>query len=161
MAKPRLGATSADTTQLAEVLRLSLMEGLSIRAIACRLQLSRKTVRKLLGRAPPPKTPLAEMPRGSLLDVYDAEIRRLVADTPELTAPTVLEKLRSLGYTGGITILRDRLRGLRPAIPEGAWEPERITDGYYFVAGVRPEVTQSLRPSTVNDRSMVALHDAS
>jgi transposase len=114
MAKPRLGATSADTTQLAEVLRLSLMEGLSIRAIACRLQLSRKTVRKLLGRAPPPKIPLAEMPRGSLLDVYDAEIRRLVADTPELTAPTVLEKLRSLGYTGGITILRDRLRGLRP-----------------------------------------------
>jgi len=33
-----------------EVLRLALLEGMSIRKISCRLQISRKTVRKLLGR---------------------------------------------------------------------------------------------------------------
>jgi transposase len=121
MAKPKTAAVPAEATQLAEVLRLSLIEGLGIRAIAKRLQLGRKTVRKMLGHAPALKRPLAEMPRGSLLDVYDMEIRRLVADTPELTAPAVLERLRPLGYTGGITILRDRLRGLRPRAPKEAF----------------------------------------
>ncbi len=121
MAKSKPPAATADA-QLAEVLRLSLIEGMAIRAIARRLQLSRKTVRKMLGRAPAPnKRPLTEMPRGSLLDVYDGEIRRLVADTPELRAPAVLERLRPLGYTGGISILRDRLRGLRPRAAKEAF----------------------------------------
>ena len=52
MAKlPKLAAApTAQDTRLSDVLRLSLVEGLSIRAIAQRLQLSRKTVRKLLGK---------------------------------------------------------------------------------------------------------------
>jgi transposase len=111
---PKLAATLAEQdTRLSEVLRLSLVEGLSVRAIARRLQLSRKTVRRLLGRAPA-RTPPAKEPRASLLDPYDAEIHRLLADTPEFTAPAILERLRPLGYTGGITILRDRVRLLRP-----------------------------------------------
>jgi transposase len=113
VAKPKPIAPAAES-QLPEVLRLSLIEGLSIRAIARRLQLSRKTVRKLLGRASARTSPLDGSPRSSLLDTYDATIRRLVDDTPELTAPSILERLRPLGYTGGITILRDRLRVLRP-----------------------------------------------
>lgn len=99
---------------LAAALRLSLLEGLSIRAIARRLQLSRKTVRKLLGRARARRPARPEPARASLLDAYSPTIRSLIEKTPELTAPAVLERLRPLGYTGGITILRDRLRGLRP-----------------------------------------------
>lgn len=115
MAKlPKLAAAlTAQDTRLSDVLRLSLVEGLSIRAIARRLQLSRKTVRRLLGRASERQPPSSE-PRASLLDTYDAEIRRLLADTPEFTTPGILERLRPLGYTGGITILRDRVRRLRP-----------------------------------------------
>src|SRR5215831_12679757 len=106
----KLAATlTEDDARLSEVLRLSLVEGLSIRAIARRLQLSRKTVRRLLGRAHERKPP-ASTPRPSLLDGYDAEIRRLLARAPELRGPAILERLRPLGYTGGITILRDRLR---------------------------------------------------
>src|SRR5262249_20730728 len=122
MAKlPKLAAALTEhDTRLSEVLRLSLVEGLSIRAIARRLQLTRKTVRKLLARGPERKPPSSE-PRPSLLDAYDAEIRRLLAETPELTAPGILERLRPLGYTGGITILRDRVRELRPRPPKEAF----------------------------------------
>ena len=35
----------------------------------------------------------------------------------EMLAPDVLERLRPLGYTGGVTILRDRLRRLAFRIP--------------------------------------------
>ena len=118
MAKPKISAAvravEADATRLSEALRLSLLEGLSIRAISRRMQLARKTVRKLLGRGAIAKGALVAAPRGSVLDLYDVEIRRLVTDTPELAAPAVLERLRPLGYTGGITILRDRLRRFRP-----------------------------------------------
>ncbi len=46
---PTLAATLANQdTRFAEVLRLSLVEGLAMRAIARRLKLSRKTVRRML-----------------------------------------------------------------------------------------------------------------
>ncbi len=67
-------------------------------------------------RTPPPVTP-----RASLLDTYDPEIRRLLDDTPELTATAVLERLRPLGYTGGISILRDRMSKLRARAPKEAF----------------------------------------
>src|SRR5688572_3918494 len=100
------------SARAAEVLRLGLVEGVSVRQIARRLSMSRKSVRTILGRRPvPPKPPAA---RGSLLDPYEKAIRTILADTPEMLAPAVLERLRPLGYTGGVTILRNRLRGLRP-----------------------------------------------
>ena len=70
MAKlPKLAAAlTAQGTRLADVLRLSLVEGLSISAIARRLQRSRKTVRKLLGRAAESK-PLSSEPRPPVLPV--------------------------------------------------------------------------------------------
>jgi transposase len=99
--------------RVAEVLRLGLVEGVAVRAIAKRLGMSRKTVRKILGRHRAPPKPAAE-PRGSILDPYDSAIRTVLDDAPEMLAPAVLERLRPLGYTGGVTILRDRLRRLRP-----------------------------------------------
>jgi transposase len=97
---------------VAEVLRLGLVEGVSVRQIASRLHLARKTVRKILGLHKAPAKPKAA-PRGSLLDPYEKAIHALLDDTPEMLAPAVLERLRPLGYTGGVTILRARLRSLR------------------------------------------------
>jgi transposase len=97
---------------VAEVLRLGLVEGVSVRQIASRLSMARKTVRKILGRHQPPAR-AAPAPRGSLLDPYEKTIEKLLDDTPEMLAPAVLERLRPLGYTGGVTILRARLRSLR------------------------------------------------
>jgi transposase len=100
--------------RVAEVLRLGLVEGVAVRAIAKRLHMSRKTVRKILGHHQAPAKPDRADSRGSILDPYEPQIRALLADTPEMLAPAVLERLRSLGYTGGVSILRDRLRRLRP-----------------------------------------------
>ena len=95
--------------RVAEVLRLGLVEGVAVRAIAKRLHMARKTVRKILGRHRAPPKPAGD-PRGSILDPYEPAIRAVLDDTPEMLAPAVLERLRPLGYTGGVSILRDRLR---------------------------------------------------
>lgn len=106
--------------RVAEVLRLGLVEGIAVRAIAKRLHMSRKTVRKILGRHRAPPKPAAEA-RESILDPYEPAIRAVLDDAPEMLAPAVLERLRPLGYTGGVTILRDRLRRLRPRGPRAAF----------------------------------------
>jgi DNA-binding IclR family transcriptional regulator len=100
--------------QLAEVLRLRHMEGLSVRAICRRLKMSRKTARRLLGTAPRTPPRADPTPRMSVLDAYTPRMRELLERTPETTAPAMLERLRALGYTGSITILRERMRALRP-----------------------------------------------
>jgi transposase len=106
--------------RVAEVLRLGLVEGVSVRAIARRLSMARKTVRRILGRHPMPAKPAAPR-RGSILDPYESHVRAILDDTPEMLAPAVLERLRVLGYSGGLTIVRDRLRRMRPRGPREAF----------------------------------------
>jgi transposase len=95
----------------AEVLRLHLTEGLSLRAIARKLTMSRKTVRRILGKAAKKESATA---RTSMLEPFEGDIRRLLEEAPGIKAPTVVERLRPLGYEGGLTIVRQRLRLLRP-----------------------------------------------
>ena len=102
----------ASSGKVSEVLRLGLVEGVSVRQIAVKLHMARKTVRKLLGRHVAPAKPIAA-PRGSILNPYDKAIQTLLDDTPEMRAPAVLERLRKLGYKGGVTTVRARLRSLR------------------------------------------------
>ena len=98
---------------MAEVLRLHLIDGLSSRAIAKRLSISRKTVGRLLSKTPTSRAaPTGTRP--SLLDPYIDAIKRLLDEVPEIKTPAVLERLRPLGYSGGVTILRDYLHRTRP-----------------------------------------------
>jgi transposase len=103
----------------AEVLRLGLVEGMSVRAIARRLGMARKTVRQILGRSLPERKPVA--PRASLLDAYDKTIRSILDDVPDIRSPAMLERLRPLGYTGGVTILKAKLHALRQSAPREAF----------------------------------------
>jgi transposase len=98
----------------AEVLRLTYAEGLGIRAIARRLKMARKTVRVFLEGDRARKEAQPAVPRARLLLPFDGAIRQMLGETPDMNAPAMLERLRPLGYRGGITILRDRLRALRP-----------------------------------------------
>lgn len=103
--------------RVAEALKLYLVDGLPMRVIAKKLSMSRNTVRRLVGRGvSKPRAPA--VPRTSLLTPYEMKLKTLIEETPELTAPAVLEKLRRDGYRGGVSILRERLRGLRPRAKE-------------------------------------------
>lgn len=98
----------------AEILRLHYVDGLSTRAIAKRLSMARRTVRDVLRQRPARAGTAAPAARGSILAPYESALRKALDKTPELRAPAMLERLRLLGYTGGISILRDRMRALRP-----------------------------------------------
>lgn len=113
MTKKKLSGGAVSEQHVAEVMQLHYAGGLSLRAISLKLQLSRNTVRRILGRGPVRRT-TSPAKRDSLLDPYVPTIRQLLDDTPEMRATGVLERLRPLGYSGGITIVRDRLRRLRP-----------------------------------------------
>jgi transposase len=89
------------------------VDGLSTRAIAKRLSMARRTVRGVLV-ARKPRTRAASVARESILAPYEVTLRAELAKTPELRAPAMLERLRIAGYTGGISVLRDRMRALRP-----------------------------------------------
>jgi transposase len=98
----------------AEVLRLTYAEGLGIRAIGRQLKMARNTVRKFLDGDRVLKQTRTAAPRARLLVPFEAAIRQMLRETPEMQAPAMLERLRTVGYRGGITILRDRLHALRP-----------------------------------------------
>lgn len=107
-------AGDEQSKKMAEVLRLHLVEGASIRAISKKLQLHRKTVRRLLGLASGTRKPRPAPTRTSILAPYDVDIRKAISDCSDIRAPAVLDRLRERGYQGGITVVRDRLRLLRP-----------------------------------------------
>ncbi len=97
--------------------------GTSLRAIARSLRIARKTVRRVLNRreqdrvAGPrhPELPEPCKRRGSTLDAYEDTMRNLLGRYPRITAVRMLEELRSCGFAGHYTIVRERLRELRPS----------------------------------------------
>jgi len=74
--------------------------------------MSRNTVARLLGLDDPPKYRRAALP--SLLDPFKDAVAAMLDEDAEVPATVVLEHLRRRGYTGGITILKDHLQGVRP-----------------------------------------------
>jgi transposase len=87
-------------------------EGLSVRKIATRLGLSRPTVKKYLDN-PNPKRP--RIIRASKLDPFIDEIERLLEVDPKVSAMVIRQRLEQRGFDGGITIVRDYLRRVRPS----------------------------------------------
>jgi transposase len=93
-------------------------QGLSISAIARKVGLDRKTVRRHLagGMEPPVYGPRAPRPRQ--LASYEAYLRERIAAWPELTGKRLLRELRELGYEGCYSVLTDFLREARPPRPK-------------------------------------------
>lgn len=99
--------------QWAEIRRMKLSEGHSIREIARRLGCHRETVRRALATDRPPSYGPRER-RASKLDPFVEEIERLLGDEPTLSGVRIREEISKLGYRGGKTILDELLRELRP-----------------------------------------------
>jgi transposase len=93
----------------AEIRRLHRAERVPIKEIARRLGLARNTVRAALAsdRAPRYSRPV----RGSLVDAVEPAIRQLLKDEPRMAATVIAERI---GWEHSITILKDRVRVLRP-----------------------------------------------
>jgi transposase len=98
----------------AEVHRLFEREGWSKTAIAVKLGMSRNTVERLLELDAPPV--YRRPAKGSALDAFADEIAAMLEENLKVAATVVLERLRLLGYGGGITVLKDRLAQLRPLL---------------------------------------------
>lgn len=90
-------------------------KGLSKSEIARNLGMDRKTVRRLLEEGPTRRCQRAAQPqRASKLDSYKEYILRRVQQDGVTNAQVILREIRSLGYQGGYTILKDFMRPLRP-----------------------------------------------
>jgi len=87
-------------------------QGLTITQIARTLGLHRETVAKWLAR-PRFERPRPRRERSSVLDPFKGRVTRLL-DTHPYSAQQIFQRLREEGYGGGITILRDYVRLIRP-----------------------------------------------
>lgn len=94
--------------------------GQSMRRIARDLHLSRKTVSRIIAEHQQQRAtgttglPAPRQTRGSLVDPYEAALRDYLARYPDISVVRLLEEMRRQGYSGSYTILRQRVKQLRP-----------------------------------------------
>ena len=89
-------------------------QGLSVSAIAQRMGLDRKTVRKYIQRGAVAPRYTARPPKPSVILPFEAFVRQRVAAWPELTGTRLLREIREQGYAGSYTVLKRLLRRVRP-----------------------------------------------
>ena len=90
-------------------------QGKSVQAIAQELSISRTTVRKYL-KHPEAVIPKPRPPRPSKLDAYKEQIKKWVMEDHCTNCEVLFERLQKLGYTGGISILKEYVHPLRSAV---------------------------------------------
>jgi transposase len=90
---------------------LRASDGLTVAQIARSLSLDARTVATWLAEAH--YRARRSTPRTSKLDAFKPTVQRLIENHP-YSAVQILQRLREAGYDGGITILKDYLRTLRP-----------------------------------------------
>jgi transposase len=106
-----------------EATRLEIVQrhqqGASVRSIALALGISRGAVDRVLARVEAqrtgstgPGTPPRR--RGSLIDEFEPLLKELLGRYPNLTVERALQELRARGFTGQYTIVRQRVKLLRP-----------------------------------------------
>ncbi|TCP55503.1 transposase [Tumebacillus sp. BK434] len=100
------------------VIKEMKQRGMSITAIAKELGRDRKTIRRWL-REEYPETYQRTTVMPEKLAPFKAYVRKRMEEGC-LNAVVILDEIRAAGYTGGITILRDFMRPLRPQVASKA-----------------------------------------
>lgn len=101
-----------DVEQWAQIRRMHVVDGVSIKEIVRHTGLARNTVRAAIRSDQPPN--YERGPRPSKLDPFKEEIERLLQSNHRMPGTRIRELLAELGYDGGKTILDDHLREVRP-----------------------------------------------
>jgi transposase len=99
-----------DQRTIFEIHRLA-NERMSVRKIARALHRDPKTVIKYLKNPQPQKPTLT---RASKLDPFKDEIKGMLERDPEASAVVIRQRLCELGFDGGVTIVKDYLKKIRP-----------------------------------------------
>ncbi|MBD3337063.1 MAG: IS21 family transposase [Candidatus Eisenbacteria bacterium] len=86
-------------------------EGLTVAQIAGTLSLDPRTVSYWIDQ--PKFHPRKTAPRPSKLDPFKGYVRRLL-ETHTYSAPQILQRLRQVGYEGGVSILKEYVHLVRP-----------------------------------------------
>lgn len=99
----------------AEILTLHFTEKCSVRSISMRLGLHRRSVQRVIDRRS------VQLQRGlavrdSILDPFKEEVRGFLRKDPRMTSTALLNHLRSVGYTGGITVIKEYVRTQKLAL---------------------------------------------
>jgi transposase len=94
----------------AEIRRLHRGEQMPIKAVARVLGVSKNTVRRALRAGGPPR--YERRGPGSIADAAEPRIRELLQACPQMPATVIAERV---GWQNSITVLRERVRELRPA----------------------------------------------
>ena len=94
----------------AEIRRLHRAEKMPVKVIARVLGISRNTVRAAIASDGPPK--YERKPAGSIVDAVEPRVRELLRAYPTMPATVIAERI---GWDRGLTVLKDRVRELRPA----------------------------------------------
>lgn len=99
------------------------LQGMTRRAIARALGVSRNTVRKILeahararetAHSALPSAPAPSPGPPGKADAYTDQIAGLLTKYPDITAQRIFEEVRDAGYDGGYTAIKVRVRKVRP-----------------------------------------------
>ena len=96
--------------QINSIHRLHWSEYWSVRKIARHLHLGRRTISQYLVT---PARSAARRQRSSKLDPFKSTIAELLQQDAKASAMVIAQRLRPLGFTGGMSILKDYLHGVR------------------------------------------------
>jgi transposase len=89
-------------------------QGLNVSAIAARLGMDRKTVRKYIAAGVEVPRYGPRSPRTCVVDRFTDYVSERVRQYPELSIERLLREIREMGYSGGRTALGDLIRSVRP-----------------------------------------------
>lgn len=109
-----------DPSLQSEILRLSFSEKLSQTKIAKELGINWKSVAAVVKRKSV-KMKRGSQSRLSILAPHYPLIDKLLKEAPSRSSANILQHLRNAGYPGGISILRDHVKVMRPTPPKEAF----------------------------------------
>ena len=94
-------------------------QGLSVSAIARQVGVDRKTVRTYIAKGLEPPTYKKRAPAPGVVDRFEPYLRERLATYPALTARRLFREIKERGFSGGYSVVRDRVRDFRPARSAG------------------------------------------